>query len=95
MGLYYAKEFGSILQPYLDFVKAPKAFRLAKEWSKRLTELDDNAHNLSIHAQILYKAEDKTEAIAVQKIAIEKAKKEKYNEKDMTILTDVLKSMTK
>lgn len=95
MNIYYAKEFVGILQPYLDFVTDPKAFRLAKEWSKRLTELDDSAHNLSIHAQIVFKAEDKTEAIAVQKIAIERAKKEKYSEKELAILTDLLKKMEK
>ena len=59
------------------------------------TELDDNAHNLSIHAQVLFKAEDKTEAIAVQKGSIERAKKEKYTEKDLAVLTGLLKEMSK
>jgi thiol-disulfide isomerase/thioredoxin len=93
MNIYYAKEFVEILQPYLDFVTDPKAFRLAKEWSKRLTELEGNAQNLSIHAQILFKGGDKTEAIAVLQGAIEKAKKEQYSEKDMGVLTILLKKM--
>jgi thiol-disulfide isomerase/thioredoxin len=93
MNLFYAKEFVSILQPYLDFVTDPKAFRLAQEWSKRLTELDETAQNLSIHAQVLSKAGDKTEAVAVQKLAIERAKKENYNDKDMKVLTDLLGKM--
>jgi thiol-disulfide isomerase/thioredoxin len=95
MNIYYAKEFVGILQPYIDFVTEPKAFRLAQEWSKRLTELDGSAHNFSIHAQILFKAENKTEAIAVQKGAIEKAKKEKYSESDLAVLTDLLTLMEK
>ena len=95
MNLYYAKEFVEILESYLNFVTDPKAYRLAQEWSKRLVELDDNPHNLSIHAQVVFRAGDKTEGIAVQKGAIVKAKKEQYPEKELAIMTDLLKTMEK
>jgi hypothetical protein len=93
MSGYYAKEFVSILQPYLTFVTAPNAFKKAETWSKRLIELKENAQYLSIHAQILFKAGDKTEGIAAQKKAIELAKTEKLNEKELSDLQEILKKM--
>ena len=95
LNLYYAREFVEILESYLNFVTDPKAYRLAQEWSKRLVELDDNPHNLSIHAQVVFRAGDKIEGIAVQKGAIVKAKKEQYPEKELAIMTDLLKTMEK
>jgi thiol-disulfide isomerase/thioredoxin len=93
MNAFYAKEFVSILQPYLDFVSDQKALKKAQLWSRRLLDLEENATNMSIHAQIVHKSGNKTDGIAAQKKALELAKTEKLSEKRMSGLEAILKKM--
>lgn len=80
---YYGRELNNAASSFYDLTSDPLYIAKAIKWSERATQFFDNYIFMNTHAQLLYKAGKKEDAVTWQNKAIDAKKKAGYDTKKL------------